>query len=168
VVVQYTFTCNAEQLVLLIRVLVLGHLNRTNIELKHAGIAGFEELYRSGRVHEGACMSHIRRKFVEQARGQPPDQRVKISQEKAKPVFDDLQARLNARLPRISGKTPLAGAIRYVLTRMEHLRPYLENGFLELDNSTAERSMRHIGMGRKTISSWVLRAAANQQPSPTR
>ncbi|MCP4998303.1 MAG: IS66 family transposase, partial [Hyphomicrobiales bacterium] len=29
------------------------------------GYAGFEELYRSGRVHEVACMSHIRRKFVD-------------------------------------------------------------------------------------------------------
>jgi hypothetical protein len=47
------------------------------------GYAGFEELYRSGRIHEGACRSHIRRKFVEQARGQPPDQLVKFRQEKA-------------------------------------------------------------------------------------
>ncbi len=138
------------------------------------GYAGFEELYRSGRVHEVACMSHIRRKFVDvhksqssaiaeeavlriarlygvekQARGQPPDQRVKIRQKKAKPVFDDLEAWLNAQLARISAKTPLAGAIRYALTRMKRLRPYLENGFLELDNNTAERSMRCIALGRK-------------------
>ena len=74
------------------------------------GYAGFEELYRSGRVHEVACMAHIRRKFVDvhasqgsaiaeetvlriarlygiekEARGQPPDERVKIRQEKAEP-----------------------------------------------------------------------------------
>jgi transposase len=113
------------------------------------GYAGFEEFFRSGRIHEGDCMSHIRRKFVEQARGKPPDQRVKFRQEKAKPVFGDLQARLNARLPRISGKTPLAGAIRNVLTGMGHLRSNLEDGFLELDNSTAERPIRRIGLGRK-------------------
>ena len=29
------------------------------------GYAGFEELYRSGKVHEVACMAHIRRKFVD-------------------------------------------------------------------------------------------------------
>ena len=137
------------------------------------GYAGFEELYRSGRVHEVACMSHIRRKFVDvhasqgsaiaeetirriarlygienEARGQPPDKRAKIRQEKAKPVFDDLEAWLHVQLTKISSKTPLASAIRYALTRMKRLRPYLKNGFLELDNNTAERSMRPIAMKR--------------------
>ena len=72
-----------------------------------------------------------------------------IHREKAEPVFDDLQVWLAAQLPKISGKTPLAGAIRYALTRMKRLRPYLENGFLELDNNSAERSMRPIALGRK-------------------
>ena len=119
-------------------------------------------------------MAHIRRKFVDvyksqgsaiaeeavlriaalygvekEARGQPPNERVKIRQEKAEPAFDDLQAWLAAQLPKISGKTPLAGAIRYALTRMKRFRPYLENGFLELDNNSAERSMRPIALGRK-------------------
>ena len=49
----------------------------------------------------------------------------------------------------ISGKSPLAGAIRYALTRMERLRPYLDNGILELDNNAAERGMRAIALGRK-------------------
>ena len=29
------------------------------------GYAGFEDLYRSGKIHEVACMAHIRRKFVD-------------------------------------------------------------------------------------------------------
>lgn len=40
-------------------------------------------------------------------------------------------------------------AIRYGLTRMKRLRPYLDHGFLELDNNTAERAMRSVGVGRK-------------------
>ncbi len=32
---------------------------------------------------------------------------------------------------------------------MKRLRPYLEHGFLELDNYTVERSMRPIALGRK-------------------
>ncbi len=74
---------------------------------------------------------------------------MKIRQEKAKPVFDDLEAWLNAQLPKISAKTPLTSAIRYALTRMKRLRPYLDHGLLELDNNTAERSMRPIALGRK-------------------
>jgi len=43
----------------------------------------------------------------------------------------------------------LARAIRYALSRMPKTRPYLENGFLELDNNCAERAMKPIALGRK-------------------
>jgi hypothetical protein len=36
-------------------------------------------------------------------------------------------------------------------TRMKRLRGYLDHGFLELDNNTAERSMRGIAIGRKNF-----------------
>ena len=101
-------------------------------------------------------MAHVRRKFVDvhraqgsaiadeaikriaqlyavekEARGSPPGQRADLRQAQAKPIFDDLQTWLHAQLPSISGKSPLAGAIRYALTRMSRLRPYLEHGILE-------------------------------------
>jgi len=37
----------------------------------------------------------------------------------------------------------------YALTRILRLSPYLDHGFLELDNNAAERSMRGIAFGRK-------------------
>jgi transposase len=52
-------------------------------------------------------------------------------------------------LPKISGKSELAKAIRYALTRMKRLRPYLDHGFLEIDNNSAERAMRPIAIGHK-------------------
>lgn len=138
------------------------------------GYAGFEELYRSGAVREVACMAHIRRKFVDiyrsqgsavaeeaiariaklyavekEARGSPPDQRAALRKANAAPVFDDLEVWLAMQMTRISGKSPLAAAIRYALTRMARLRPYLDNGMLELDNNVAERGMRAIALGRK-------------------
>jgi len=138
------------------------------------GYAGFNGLYRQGEVQEVACMAHIRRKLfdVHAAQGsdiaaqaleriaqlykiendiknRPPDQRRQIRQEKARPVFDDLETWLSAQLSRISGKTPLASAIRYGLSRMKKLAPYLDHGFLELDNNAAERAMRPIALGRK-------------------
>ena len=48
-----------------------------------------------------------------------------------------------------SGRSPLAAAIRYALARIKRLRPYLDHGFLELDNNSAERAMRAIALGRK-------------------
>ena len=32
---------------------------------------------------------------------------------------------------------------------MEHLRPYLDHGILELDNNPPERGMRAVALGRK-------------------
>ena len=54
------------------------------------------------------------------------------------------------RLPNISGKSPLAAAIRYALTRMVRMRPYPDHGLLEPNTNTAERAMRSVAIGRKT------------------
>lgn len=40
-------------------------------------------------------------------------------------------------------------SVHYCLTRMKRFRPYLDHGFLELDNNTAERTMRAVAVGRK-------------------
>lgn len=138
------------------------------------GYAGFEDLYRGGDIREVACMAHIRRKFVDvhraqgspiadeairriaqlyaiekSIRGSPPDRRVETRQAKARPIFDDLDAWLASQLTTISAKSPLAAAMRYALTRMARLQPYLEHGVLEIDNNPAERAMRAIALGRK-------------------
>ncbi len=138
------------------------------------GYAGFNELYRKGGVNEVACMAHIRRKFFDihkaqgsaiaeealqriatlyqiekEVRGKSPSERQSIRQARSKPTFDDLEDWLQRQLSRISGKSPLAGAVRYAIARMKRLRPYLEHGVLELDNNAAERAMRPIALGRK-------------------
>ncbi len=150
------------------------HLARFRGWMHADGYAGFEDLYRSGAIREVACMAHVRRKFVDiyrsqgspiaeeaisriaqlyavekEARGSPPDVRVELRKAHAAPVFDDLEVWLAMQLTTISGKSPLAAAIRYALARMERLRPYLDNGILELDNNAAERGMRAIALGRK-------------------
>ncbi len=152
------------------------HLARFRGWMHADGYAGFEDLYRSGAIREVACMAHVRRKFVDiyrsqgspiaeeaisriaqlyavekEARGSPPDVRVELRKAHAAPVFDDLEVWLAMKLTTISGKSPLAAAIRYALARMERLRPYLDNGILELDNNAAERGMRAIALGRKEL-----------------
>ena len=128
------------------------------------GYAGFEDLYRTGEIREVACLAHVRRKFIDvhkaqgsaiadaairriaalyavekAARGLPPDKRVEIRQTEAKPAFDALEVWLNRQLHDISGKSPLAAAIRYALTRVARLRPYLDHGILEIDNRAIVR-----------------------------
>lgn len=136
--------------------------------------SGYNDAYRTGRVKEMACMAHVRREFYSlyeslklpvageavlrirklydveiQARGLPPAERVALRQEYAQPVFDELEVWLKEQLGKISGKTPLAKAIRYALARLPKARPYLDNGFLEIDNNTAERAVRPVAVGRK-------------------
>jgi transposase len=82
-------------------------------------------------------------------RGLPPDKRIEIWQAKAKPAFDSLEAWLSAQLHDISGKSPLASAIRYALTQIARIRLYLDHGILEIDNNTAERATRAVALGRK-------------------
>ena len=150
------------------------HLSKYSGWMHADGYAGFNRLYEKGEVKEVACMAHVRRKFVDifkasgleiaeeaikriallyavekAARGKCPEDRVLLRQEKAKPVFDDLEIWLQAQLPRIPGKSELAIAIRYALTRMKKMRSYLDHGILELDNNTAERAMRCVALGRK-------------------
>ena len=138
------------------------------------GFTGFNGLFGADRASEQACMVHVRRKFVDiyesegsaiaeeaikriaelyavekEARYKPAEERVALRQDKAKQVFDDLEAWLSLQLPKISGKSTLAAAIRYALGRMPKARAYLENGKLELDNNICERSIRPVTLGRK-------------------
>ncbi len=46
-------------------------------------------------------------------------------------------------------KSKTAGAIRYALSRRRALMRYTENRMLEIDNSTAERALRAVALGRK-------------------
>jgi len=138
------------------------------------GYAGFNEFYRSGGNREVACLAHIRRKLVDivqsqaspiaeevikriaglyavekQARGQPFESRAALRQAHAAPILGELATWLQSQLPRISGKSEFAKAIRYALIRLNKLRPYLDHGHLDADNNGAERAMKSVALGRK-------------------
>ena len=150
------------------------HLKTIKGSMHADGYSGFNQLYRDGGVNEVACSAHVRRKFVDvykasgleiaeeaikriaelyqvekAVRGKSPEARAALRQQDATPIFDDLETWLDAQLRRIPGKSELAKAIRYALTRMAKMRPYLDHGFLDLDNNTAERAMRSVALGRK-------------------
>ena len=152
----------------------VSHLSDYKGRIHADGYTGFNGLFGHDKASEMACMAHIRRKFVDvykaqggaiaeqaitriaalyaiekQARGKPPTERAELRREQAKPLFDDLEQWLAAQLPKISGKSPLAKAIRYALNRLPKARPYLENGVLELDNNSVERAMKPVALGRK-------------------
>jgi transposase len=120
------------------------------------------------------CFAHVRRKFYDiweanklaeartaldkigelyaledQIRGKPPDFRKMIRQMHAAPVLDKLKAWAQTTLIALSGKSPLAAAIRYMLSHWDGLVLYCANGDVEIDSNTVERQIRPIAVGRK-------------------
>jgi transposase len=141
--------------------------------LQADGYAGYASLFRRG-VTEAACMAHCRRPFFklhasdgsplalealqriaalyaveDMIRGQPPELRLQVRQAQSAPLFANLRNWLEQTLTRISGKSDMAGAIRYMLTRWDALTLVLRDGRACIDNNAAERAMRPIPLGRK-------------------
>ena len=79
----------------------------------------------------------------------PPETRAAVRQQRAKPLFEDLLKWFEAKLPELPGRSALAHAIRYAITRMKRMRAYLESGICELDSNATERSVKGIATGRK-------------------
>ena len=112
----------------------------------------FFDLYESTKLPvPGEAVLRIKKLYdVEtQARFLPASERLALRQEYAKPIFDDLEVWLKDQLGKISSKTPLAKAIKYALARLPKARPYLDHGFLELDNNTVENAVRPVAVERK-------------------
>ena len=141
--------------------------------LQADGYTGYAGLYQRG-VTEAACMAHCRRPFFDlhastgsplalealqriaalyaieaTIRGQSPEARLAVRQAQSAPLFSDLRTWLETTLSRISGKSELAVAIRYMLSRWNALTLVLRDGRACIDNNAAERAMRPIPLGRK-------------------
>ena len=81
--------------------------------------------------------------------GQPPEMRAAQRQARAGPILESLRAWLDETLARISGRSDLAVAIRYALSRWEALTRYVADGRLQIDNNPVERAIRPLALGRK-------------------
>ncbi len=64
-------------------------------------------------------------------------------------LIADLEPWLREKLGLISQKSKLAEAIRYALARWEGLTRFLDDGRIEIDPNTVERSIRPIALSRK-------------------
>ena len=138
------------------------------------GYAGFNQLFAGNRITEAACWAHVRRKFfdvhaaaaspvaaealkrigdlyeVERTiTGAPPDQRSSERRKRSKPIAEALRTWAEATQPRLSRKSELAKAFRYMRSRWKGLVRCFDDGRLALDNNPAERALRCVAIGRK-------------------
>lgn len=127
-----------------------------------------------GPVTLAYCWSHFRRQFYDIAkggnapvadqalariarlyaiedsiRGQPALQRQAVRQERTKPLVDQLFAWLEAQLRLVSKGSKIADAIGYGFNHQDGLRRFLEDGRIEIDTNTVERTIRPIALNRK-------------------
>jgi transposase len=150
------------------------HLKDFRGVLQADAYAGFGHLYGTGNIQEAACMAHARRKFHDiheahpspittealdrvgalygierEIRGQTVERRREVRQARAKPLLDDFRRWLDQKLATLSAKSDTAAAIRYALSRWRALTRYVDDGLIEIDNSSAERALRAVALGRR-------------------
>ena len=82
-------------------------------------------------------------------RGQSAEQRRRMRQLHSKPILEALEPWFKRQLGLVSGKSKVAEAIRYALSRWQGLCRFLDDGRVELDNNAVERTIRPITLGRK-------------------
>jgi len=121
------------------------------------------------------CNNHARRKFVEaelsdkvrarealafyqalyiieeECKDLPVDERKDYRQKHAVPVLETFRSWLDTVSLSVMPKTPLAKAVRYVLTRWESLTRYLEDARIPFDTMDLERTYRTVAVSRKNF-----------------
>jgi hypothetical protein len=142
------------------------------------GYAAYKQVARRGRAGNAVvlafCWSHWRRRFYEiakagsapiaeealrriagiyrietQIRGKSAAERREMRQAESRPLVADLNTWLQDQLTRASAKSAIAMAIRYGLNHWDGLERFLQDGRIEIDTNTVERSMRPIALNRK-------------------
>ena len=83
-------------------------------------------------------------------RGLGASARLAARQARARPILEAMKPWLEAKLAAVSGKSKLAEAIRYMLSRWAGLTRYLDDGRIEIDTNIVERAIRPIAM-RKSL-----------------
>lgn len=137
----------------------------------------FDQLYSGGTIFELACGAHMRRYFYKARHSAAleahralvyfrqlyllerelaeltNEQRRAARQEYALPILAEFKAWLDEQSNVVVPKTELATAVRYALNQWDAFMRYCEAGCLLIDNTSSERALRPIAIGR---SNWLF------------
>ena len=72
-----------------------------------------------------------------------------LRQEKSSPILAEIKTWLDAEKELVLPRSPMGGAITYVLNQWAALNRYVEQGYLQIDNNVAERAVKRVAIGRK-------------------
>jgi transposase len=82
-------------------------------------------------------------------RGEDADARRAVRQQKSKPLIETLKSWLEKMLRQVPSGSSIAQAIRYGFNQWDRLLRFLDDGRIEIDSNTVERSMRPVALNRK-------------------
>lgn len=150
------------------------HLAGYNGVLQADAYGGYNALYENGRITEGACMAHARRKIHDvhvrtptdittealrrigelyaieaEIRGSPAEKRLSVRKMKTVPRMQSLYEWIQTQMKTLSRHAELAKAFAYLLKQWNALNLYCENGWAEIDNNIEENALRGVALGRK-------------------
>jgi len=153
---------------------LIAHLAGFTGVLQVDGYAGYRVLAERHGVKLAFCWSHVRREFIDLAAksaspiaaevltriaalyrieseivGLSAEARRLAREVRSRPLLIALERFLRDRLALISQKSTLAVAIRYATSRWAGLTLYVEDGRVEMDSNTVERSIRPLALTRK-------------------
>ena len=120
------------------------------------------------------CWSHVRRGFYDLAkggaapiatevltriaalyrieddiRGLSPAERHAARQAQSRPLLSELRAWFETQVAKLPARSPTANAIRYALNHWDGLVHFLDDGRIELDTNSVERTLRPVALSRK-------------------
>jgi hypothetical protein len=85
----------------------------------------------------------------ETIRGQSSETRCKVRQAKSGPLLDQFKSWLEKTSSLVPGGSKMAKAIRYALHHWDGLVLFANDGRIEMDTNTVERSIRPLALNRK-------------------
>ena len=97
------------------------------------GIAQIRELY---QIEKDIC-------------GQSPAGRMTAKQERSEPIIKQMEIRLKDSQASVSAKFPIGEALKYIAKYWGDHIEFLDDGRVELDSNTVERTIRPIALNQK-------------------
>ena len=155
--------------------------------LQTDGYEGYNQIRSQPDVYGVACLSHIRRKFIDavnakkkpskagicvtgldyitklysvekQAREMTSKERYYFRLKKAQPIIDELKEWLFDKVNYIPPQSLTGKAMKYFVKQWPRFINYLEDGKIEVDNNRCERMVRPFTIGRKN---WIFSATVS-------
>ena len=125
----------------LVLALCWSHFRRRFYDIAKGGNAPIatEALLRISRLYQ----------IEDEIRGKSAEARRAARQARSKKLVEKLHVWLEQQLARVSRSSVIAEDIRYGLNHWQGLSRFLDDGRIEIDSDTVERSIRGIALGRK-------------------